>query len=277
MRVRNIVRDLVRVAKQLKQILVVCFLLLPISIVSAQDGSSFDPRDLSGVWGQLPGVGNNFNYGMQTPPPPLTPWGMENLRMESITHPAVGDRTATTTINGVPTNTLGGQYPGKDCEPVAMPGNLDYVAFGPFEFVYSRSGDRIIQMLEYHREWRNLWLTDEHPEDIYPSYMGDSIAYWEGNTLVVDTIGYNGQIQITQGVGHRPSDAFHLIERYTRVSYDRLELVMDMYDEKAWGEGESWSGLSKTFAFMPGERLQEFICVPSEYAEFDGTLEEVVQ
>jgi hypothetical protein len=194
--------------------------------------------------------------------------------MESITHPAVGDRTAATTINGVPTNTLGGQYPGKACEPVGMPGNLDYVDFGPMEFVYSRSGDRIIQMLEYHREWRNLWLEDEHSADIFPSYFGDSIASWEGNTLVVDTIAYNGLIQLTQGVGHRPSDAFHLIERYTRISYDRLELVMDMYDEKAWGEGASWSGLTKTFALMPGERLQEFICVPNELSEFDATIED---
>ncbi|MBN4053985.1 hypothetical protein JYT97_03775 [Haliea sp. AH-315-K21] len=257
-------------------------LLLPASIVSAQgspefDSPEFDSRDLSGVWGAIPGSGNNFNYGIGTPPPPLTQWGMENLRLEAITHAAVGDRTAEFTINGVPTNTLGSNYPGKDCEPLGQPANLDYVAFGPMEFVYSRSGDRIIQMLEYHREWRTLWLTDEHPEDIYPSYMGDSIAYWEGNTLVVDTTGFNGLTQLTQGVGHRPSDAFHMVERYTRVSYDRVELVMDMYDEKAWGEGASWSGLAKTFALMPGERLQEFICVPSEFAAFDSALEEAIQ
>jgi hypothetical protein len=49
---------------------------------------------------------------------------------------------------------------------------------------------------------------------------------------------------------------------------------MDMYDEKAWGEGASWSGVIKTFALMPGERLQEFICVPSELSDFDSTLED---
>jgi hypothetical protein len=247
----------------------------PASVLKAQD---FDPRDISGVWGELPTGRPGFNYNMRTPPPKLTDWGMENLRMmEGITHAAVGDPTATETINGVPTLTLGGQYPGKDCEPVGMPGNLDYVDFGPVEFIYTKDGDRIIQMLEYHREWRTFWFQDQHPDDIFPTYMGDSIASWDGDTLVVDTIGFNGLTQITQGVGHRPSDVFHLVERYTRISYDRLQLEMTMYDDKAWGPGASWSGITKTFALMEGERLQEFICVPSEYAEFDGVLEDAAQ
>ena len=256
-------------------ILMTCLLLIPCHSASAQDAEmpDYDPRDLSGVWGATPSRGPRFNYGMEVPPPALTEWGMENLRMESITHPAVGDRNAIATLNGVPTNTLGGQYPGKNCEPLGMPGNLEYVEFGPFEFIHSRSDDRIIQMMEYHREWRTLWMSDEHSEDIYPSYMGNSVAHWEGNTLVVDTIGFNGLTQITQGVGHRPSDAFHLVERYSRVSYDRLELEMDLFDEKAWGDA-GWTGLKKTFSLMLGEQLQEFICVPSELSEFDETLEQ---
>lgn len=264
-----------QIQKRYAGMLIGTFLLLPLSLFAQNtEAPEYDPRDLSGVWGTVPGSRNNFNYGMQTPPPLLTEWGMDNLRMESITHPAVGDPNATETINGVPTNTLGGDYPGKNCEPLAMPGNLDYVAFGPMEFIYTRDGDRIMQMLEYHREYRTFWMTDEHSEDIYPSYMGDSIAYWDGDTLVVDTIGYNGMIQITQGVGHRPSDAFHLVERYTRSSFDQLDLEMTMYDEKAWGAGVSWSGLQKTFALMPGEQLQEFICVPNENDEFDNIIEQ---
>jgi hypothetical protein len=257
-----------------KLILATC-LTLPVMTVSAQE---YDPRDISGVWGELPTGRPGFNYATSTPPPPLTQWGMDNLRMmEGITHAAVGDPRATETINGVPTLTLGGQYPGKDCEPLGMPANLDYVDFGPVEFVYTRDGDRIIQMMEYHREWRTFWLDEEHPDDVFPTYMGHSVAHWEGNTLVVDTIGYNGLTQLTQGVGHRPSDAFHLVERYTRISYDRLLLEMTMTDEKAWGPDASWSGLSKTFAYMPDERLQEFICVPSEFAEFDSALEDASQ
>lgn len=250
--------------------LITGFLLVPLASL-AQD---YDPKDLSGVWGELPSGRPGFNYNSQTPPPPLTEWGMNNLRMtEGITHAAVGNPRAETTINGVPANTLGGQYPGKDCEPLSMPANLDYVEFGPFEFVYTRDAERIIQMMEYHREWRTFWLDEEHPDDLFPTYMGHSVARWEGDTLVVDTIGYNGMTQLTQGVGHRPSDAFHLVERYTRPSYDRLHLDMSMTDEKAWGPDATWS-LSKTFALMPGERLQEFICVPSEFEEFDSALED---
>ena len=48
------------------------------SSVLAQD---YDPRDLAGVWGELPTGRPGFNYQMETPPPPLTQWGMDNLRM----------------------------------------------------------------------------------------------------------------------------------------------------------------------------------------------------
>ena len=63
-------------------------------------------------------------------------------------------------------------------------------------------------MVENHREWRVIWLNRDHPKSVFPTYMGDSVAKWDGDTLVVDTIGYNGKDWISENLGQLMSDAF---------------------------------------------------------------------
>src|SRR5262249_15124264 len=148
--------------------------------------------------------------------------------------------------NGVPTNDPNGEYPGKDCEPLAPPAIYDYPGLGSMELMTTREGDRIFQLFEYHREWRTWWLNREHPKDLDPTYEGDSTAHWEGDALVVDTIGFNGKSMITQNVGLRKSDQFHLVERFRRVDHDHLIIDMTYSDPKAWGD-KSWPGFRKYF------------------------------
>jgi hypothetical protein len=101
-----------------------------------------------------------------------------------------------------------------------------------------------------------------------PSFEGDSTAHWEGNTLVVDTIGYNGKTMLTQNVGHWKSDAFHLVERFTRVDHDHMQLDMTYYDPKAWGD-KSWPGFHVYYKLTAKENFEEFICSPREYMEYN--------
>jgi hypothetical protein len=63
--------------------------------------------------------------------------------------------------------------------------------------------------------------------------MGDSIGRYEGDTLVVDTIGLNDKTWIDQ-VGHPHSDVLHLIERLRRVDQDTLEVTVTFDDPKAY-------------------------------------------
>ncbi|MGD0964101.1 MAG: hypothetical protein ABSA57_09405 [Candidatus Acidiferrales bacterium] len=174
-------------------------------------------------------------------------------------------------LNGVPANDLDGEYPGKDCEPLSTPAMYDYPSLGSMEILVTREGDRIFQLFEYHREWRTFWLNREHPKDLDPTYEGDSTAHWEGDTLVVDTIGYNGKTMITQNVGHSKSDAFRLVERFRRVDHDHLEIDMTYYDPKAWGD-KSWPGFHKYYNLVPKEDFQEFICSPREYQEYKSRI-----
>ncbi len=249
----------------------------------------FDPRDLSGPWigeRSRPGILNFGSFDQKIPEPPLTDWARQHLLYKSISHDALGgthipgwDRPGhvcyitsepcfSADPNGVPANDPDGEYPGKDCEPLSSPAVYDWPRNGEMELVFTREGDRIFQMFEYHREWRTFWLNREHPTDLDPTYEGDSTARWEGETLVVDTIGYNGKTMITVNVGHSKSEAFHLVERFQRVDHDHLVLDMTYYDLKAWGD-KSWPGFRKYFVLAPKENFQEFICSPREYQAYD--------
>jgi hypothetical protein len=259
---------------------------------------NFDPRDLSGTWrgeparpGQPSLAGSttrNFaSYDQKIPEPPLTDWAKQHLLYKSISHDALTGPHApgwdlpgrlcyvthtpcfTADPNGVPVNDPEGEYPGKDCEPLSTPAMYDYPGIGSMEIVETPEGDRIFQFFEYHREWRTWWLNREHPKDLDPSYEGDSTAHWEGDTLVVDTIGYNGKTMVSQNVGHRKSDAFHLVERFQRIDHDHLVIDMTYYDPKAWG-AQSWPGFHKYYNLVPKTDFQEFICSPREYQEYNS-------
>jgi len=153
------------------------------------------------------------------------------------------------------------------CEPIGVPAQFWYTQLYPFEIVVT--SDRILQFFEKQHEWRSIWMKRDHPKDLERTYMGDSVGKWEGDTLVVDTIGYNGRDRIEPvGVDHLMSDAFHLVEHWRRVSYDTIELDLTYYDPKVWGD-ESWGGLKKQFVLQPNKSLMETPCIKAENTLFD--------
>lgn len=227
----------------------------------AMSGQSpaFNPRDVSGVWwvGD-PGTEKLLARGRtgdarrcQTchipehtlPEPPLTAWAREHL-------------IATT---GMPHRST--------CDPIGVPAQFWYTQLAPFEFVVTP--ERIVQFFESHREWRTIWMNRDHPDDLKPSYMGHSVGTWVADTLVVDTVGFNGKAVIEPvGVDHLMSDAFHLTERWRRVSHNRVELDVTYSDPKVWGD-RSWGGLKKTFVLQPDTPLIESYCSAEDNTKFD--------
>lgn len=212
---------------------------------------AFDPHDLSGVWRVPNGSRSELLFRSSMPEPPLTAWGKEHLFAGGVTHG--------------PHPNPSGQFPGQNCDPISIPAQFAYLRFYPVENI--QLPDRLHQVFELHREWRDIWIGKDHPEDWSPSYMGDSVGKWEGNTLVVDTIGYNGKDFVTEDIDHPMSDQFHLVERYTRTSYNTLKIDMTFYDPKYWGD-TPWTGFTRTLKLQT-DRLQEWICVPEVDAEFN--------
>lgn len=226
------------------------------SAASIAQESKFNPTDLSGVWWvdspgpeKLFGRAKNGDAGKcQTChisehtelEPPLTFWARQHLT--------------------VPPKMRG-------CEPIGVPAQFWYTQLYPFEFVVTPG--RIFQFFEKQNEWRAVWLNRGHPKDLLPTPMGDSVGKWEANVLVIDTIGYDGKNLIEPvGVNHRMSPAFHLVERWERVSTNELDLNATYYDEMVWGS-KPWGGLKKKFLLQPKMELLQAPCSPEDDKKFD--------
>jgi hypothetical protein len=99
-------------------------------------------------------------------------------------------------------------------------------------------------------------MNASHPADLKPTPMGDAVGHWEGDTLVVDTVGFNDLFWF-DFKGHPHTTQLHVIERYTRTSYDTLENVTTIIDPGAYAKPFT---AKFTAELKPGWDLMEYIC-----------------
>jgi len=98
------------------------------------------------------------------------------------------------------------------------------------------------------------------PKDPNPSWLGYSVGRWEGDTLVVDTIGFNDRSWLDSR-GHPHSEAMHITERYRRPNVGSLDVEITIDDAKTY---------NKPFTFKVTHLLQadsdilEYICNENE-------------
>jgi len=99
----------------------------------------------------------------------------------------------------------------------------------------------------------------KHRDDIDPSFMGDSVAHWEGDTLVVDVTEFNDKTWLGVGGATLHTTALHVIERYTRADFDTIKYEVTIDDPKAFTK--VWSPPTSFLSLRPGERLEEYECI----------------
>jgi hypothetical protein len=100
-----------------------------------------------------------------------------------------------------------------------------------------------------------------HPPVIdWPSWQGFSIGKWDGETFLIETIGFNGQAWLDQA-GHIESDALRLIERFRRRDFGHMDLEMIIDDPKVYTK--PWSVFAE-FVLQADTELLEFICEENE-------------
>jgi len=254
---------------------------------------AFDPRDFSGVWWvETPGPEAIFARAKNkdtskceschssehtAPEPALTAWAKERAVIaEDMFHVAQeksGASIASTasTAATLPAAALPSAAARRaQCGPIGVPSQFWYTQLYPFEFVVT--ADRIFQFFEKQSEWRVIWMKRDHLEDMVPSYMGDSVGKWDGDTLVVDTVGFNGKSLIEPvGINHVVSDAFHLVERWRRTGIGTMSLDVTYYDPKVWGD-KAWGGLRHEFLLQRNTELMETYCTAEDNARFDEFL-----
>jgi hypothetical protein len=137
-------------------------------------------------------------------------------------------------------NRRGIDDPTGKCLPAGIPRS---VMLGLFPQQFIQTPTQLVILYEYMSAYRVIPFDAEHPDDILPSYMGNSVAHWDGDTLVIDVTGH--------------SDALHIVERYTRVNKDRIDYEVTMEDPNVLTK--PWS-LRSSLMLREGTRLQEYVC-----------------
>ncbi len=105
-----------------------------------------------------------------------------------------------------------------------------------------------------------------HPEPgtFLPTWMGDSIGRWEGQTLVVDTTGFNDRGWVDYRMTPQ-TEQLHVIERYTRTDLGHLDLEITVDDPGAYTR--PWKIHRRLVLAPKGEEIQEYICNENNSAE----------
>ena len=145
-----------------------------------------------------------------------------------------------------------------DPESKCLPPGLPRMMATPFPFQIFQLSDRVLFIFEGGAHiWRTIHTDGRpHPKDPNPSFLGDSIGHWEGDTLVVDVIGFNEMTWLDQA-GHPHTDALHVIERFTRADEMTLRYEATIDDPKAYTK--PWT-MSYTIPWAAGVELYEYIC-----------------
>jgi hypothetical protein len=140
-----------------------------------------------------------------------------------------------------------------DCMPTGVPQTY----FVPYQWQIVQGRDKVVILHEYLHLFRVIPTNGSpHPADPDPTWMGDSIGHWEGDTLVVDTVGFNDKTELPGGFRH--TEALHVVERFHRADFDHLEWNATIEDPNVFTK--PWT-LSRTFPLRADlEKVDEYVC-----------------
>jgi hypothetical protein len=105
-----------------------------------------------------------------------------------------------------------------------------------------------------------------HPKDPDPLWFGNPVGKWDGDTLIVDTIGFNDKTNLDT-VGHPHSDALHLIERFTRTDDKHIAYEVTVDDPQAFTK--PWKN-ARVFTLRPDWEVMEYSCEENNKDFTDG-------
>jgi hypothetical protein len=231
---------------------------------------SLNPRDLSGHWDRVSPIVSFANVptgaAREDPAaedPPMTP---EGRRRYDANKPGYGPRRSTQRND-----------PLGRCEPLGLVRHLTAEIVEPhntFEIV--QTATRILQLFEYRHDWREIWMDGRslpRPEDVEPKWNGYSVGRFDGDTLVVHSLGFDERSWVDK-FGYPHSEQMRLEERYRRVDPDTLELVMTLTDPVVYAS--PWVSDTKRFTANREKTRrwdEQIYCVPSEEFPFQKLIQ----
>lgn len=246
----------------------------------APPGAPFDKHDISGKWNRatpfetysnVPGgvpTGRNGidgDGGQQVEEAPFTPAGraafLKNL-------PSYGRRQVPPRL---------GNDPQMNCDPMGVPRILNGQVKDPhatFEIIMLP--DRMIQLVQWHHHMRMVW-TDGRAlpkldENLEPKWNGYSVGRWEGDTFVVDSVGFDPRTWLDHN-GYPHTENMRLEERYRRLDANTLELQMTVTDPEYYSKPFK-SDVKRFLLDRIGVKDwdEQIYCVPSEEFRFNSLI-----
>jgi hypothetical protein len=143
-----------------------------------------------------------------------------------------------------------------------LPGMLPFGGGAtPFIGKYVQTPDLLVILFEDTPGFRQVFLDGRaHPAKPEPSWMGHSIGRWDGDTLVVDTVGFNdrGWTDV-----YPRTEMLHVTERYTRTEYGKMTVQVTYDDPGVFSEPLVRTRL---YTLAPQEELIEFVCENNKWA-----------
>ena len=199
--------------------------------------------------------------------PILQPWAREVLRKRNEL-----------VLAGKPANP-----PHASCWPVGVPAFLLRPMTQAMYFI--QTPDEVVMILSSKQEIRHVYLTDKHSENLKPSWYGESIGRYEGDTLVVDTIGIDDRTWVDH-MGTPHTNQLHVVERFHLIENGE-ELEAEVYVEDPGAFTMPWRGIQRfrqyewTVRQMPVNSiaqlasaregpLQEMICADNPNSFFEN-------
>ena len=203
--------------------------------------------NLSGVWNLRTTPETRYlSYAFSREEPPMTEWAQEKFKLAK---PSFGPRSfadSNDPVNPTTVNAVG-------CFPPGTP----RIYLQPFPMEIVQTPARVLMIFEFNHFIRQIWTDGRgHNTDLGPTWFGDSIGHWEGDTLVVDTIGLNDKTWVDRA-GHPHSDQLHVVERMRRREPNTLQVGVTMEDPKAYTK--PWGG-QVTFQLHPTWNITEMVC-----------------
>jgi hypothetical protein len=189
--------------------------------------------DLNGVWDRpyVPDMSRTAANQQGPGKLPFTPWGEDNFKTYDVSK---FDYTA-------------------HCLPQGLTRSMN----SPFPIEIFQTSKRLAILFE---AWNVFHVipTDGRgfPKNLEPTWMGTSIGKWDGDTLVVETAGFNAKTKLDT-VGHPLTEQLHVTERFTRTDAKHINYELTINDPKAYSE--PWKNV-RTFTLRPDWEIMEYSC-----------------
>jgi hypothetical protein len=140
--------------------------------------------------------------------------------------------------------------PDNQCQPQGVP----YI-FWNFFMQMLQQPDKITMLYFADHQVRRVRMNEAHPARVTPSWSGDSVGHYEGDTLVIDTVGIKvGPVSMVDRYGTPQTEALHVVERYRLLDYEAAKAAQERGEKEnrrlpAWAVDLDYKGKALQLEF----------------------------